>query len=152
MKLTKWNPTKEMLKIEKEFNKMFESLQKRFGFLNAKNDIEEYEKAEWSPLTDIIEHKDKYELKIELPGLTKDDVKITYCDGQLAICGERKQEKEEKKARYHMIERAYGKYYRSFSLPSNVKHDKIEANFKDGVLTINIPKADEAKPKEIEIK
>lgn len=152
MRLVKWNPVKELLRFEKEFNKMFENLDKKFGFIKSKNALEEYEKAEWSPLSDIIEYPDKYEIKLELPGLSKDDVKISYCDGQLAVCGERKHEKEEKNARYHLVERAYGKYYRAFSLPNNIKHEKIEANFKDGVLLITIPKAEDAKPKEIEIK
>jgi HSP20 family protein len=104
------------------------------------------------PLTDIIEEDDKYILRMDLPGIDKKDVKISYANGELTISGERKQEKVSKKATYHRIERAFGKYYRSFSLPEKIVEDKIEAEFKDGQLTITIPKAEDAKPKEIEVK
>lgn len=150
MALVKWNPAKELLNIEREFNRMFNSLSSRFGF--GENGDDELENAVWMPLTDIIEEDDKYVLHLDLPGISKKDVKISYSNGQLTISGERKQEKEKKGATYHRVERTYGKYYRSFNLPDKIKEDKIEAEFKDGALTITIPKAEEAKPKEIEVK
>ncbi|MEJ2618562.1 MAG: Hsp20/alpha crystallin family protein [Ignavibacteriaceae bacterium] len=82
----------------------------------------------------------------------KKDVKISYSDGQLNISGERKQEKEDKDSKYHRIERSYGRYFRTFTLPAQIKEDSIDASFKDGQLTITVPKAEEAKPKELEIK
>lgn len=152
MALIRWNPERELLNIEKEFNRMFNLLGNRF---TAKNDGEEtngYSIAEWSPLTDIYEDDDNFKLKIDLPGVKKEDVKISYVDGQLSISGERKQEDENKNSKYHRIERTYGKYYRTFTLPAKIKEDQIEAQFKDGQLVINIPKSEEAKPKQLEIK
>lgn len=151
MAVVKWNPTRELLNVEREFNKLFNSLGSRFGFIEAAEDGE-YENAVWMPMTDITEDKDNFTLRLDLPGVKKEDVKISFTDGQLSISGERKQEKETGDSKYHRVERAYGKYYRSFVLPSKIKEDKIEAEFKDGQLVITVPKAEEAKPKEIPIK
>ena len=111
-----------------------------------------YENAVWIPLTDIFEDKDNYKIKADLPGMKKEDVKISFSEGQLSISGERVQERESKDTKCYRVERTYGKYYRSFNLPKEIKKDKIKAEFKDGQLTITIPKAEEVKPKEIEIK
>ncbi len=151
MTLIKWNPSRELLNVEREFNKLFNSLGSRFGLMES-SENEEYENAVWMPLTDITEDKDNFMLRLDLPGVRKDDVKISYNDGQLSISGERKQEKETTDSKYHRVERAYGKYFRSFTLPSKIREDKIEAEFKDGQLIITVPKAEEAKPKEIPIK
>ncbi len=151
MALIRFNPMKDLVELEKEFSRMFNTLESRFGISRSK-DNEEYENAVWMPLTDIYEDKDKYTLKLDLPGIKKDDVKISYVDGQLSISGERVQESEHKDAKCHRIERVFGKYYRSFNLPDHIKSDNISAEFKDGQLTITVPKAEEAKPKEIEIK
>jgi len=150
MALVKWNPAKELLNVEREFNKLFNSLSTRFGF--GANGDDEYDNAVWMPLTDIIEEDDRYVLQLDLPGVSKKEVKISYSNGQLIVSGERKQEKERKGAAYHRVERAYGKYYRSFNLPDKIMEDKIEAEFKDGSLTVIIPKAEEVRPKEIEVK
>ena len=104
------------------------------------------------PLTDISENDDNYVLHLDLPGIEKDDVKISYSDGELSISGERKQEKESKDSKYHRVERSFGKYFRSFTLPEKIKADKIDAEFKNGQLTITVPKSEETKPKEIEVK
>ncbi len=150
MTLVKWNPARELMNIEKEFNKIFNSFSNRYGF--AKENEDEMENAVWSPLTDISEDNDNYYLHLDIPGVEKGDVKISYSNGNLIIKGERKEEKETKKSEYHRIERSFGKFYRSFTLPEKVKEDKIEAKFKDGSLSIVIPKADEVKPREIEVK
>jgi HSP20 family protein len=89
---------------------------------------------------------------IDLPGMKKEDVKISLVNNTLNISGERTQEKEEKDGKFHRIEKAYGKFYRSFTLPSKVLTEKIEAEFSNGQLTISVPKAEEVKPKELEIK
>jgi len=151
MALIKWNPERELLNIEKEFSRMFDLLGNRFG--NKTNDeTEQYGLADWAPLTDIYEDDNNFKLKVDLPGIKKEDVKISYSDGQLSISGERKQETENKNSKYHRVERLFGKYYRSFALPKKILEDKIEAEFKDGQLIINIPKSEEAKPKQLEIK
>jgi HSP20 family protein len=103
-------------------------------------------------MTDIYEDNDNYRLKADLPGIKKEDVKISFSDGKLSISGEREQEQESKETKCHRVERTYGKYYRSFTLPKEIKEDKIKADFKDGQLTVTIPKAEEVKPKEIAIK
>lgn len=151
MTLVRFNPMRDLLNIEKEISRLFNSFESRLGF--PKKDVDEdLENAVWSPLTDISEDKDNFFLKLDLPGVSKDDVKISYNNGQLCISGERKQEKEEKDKTYHRVERVYGKYYRSFTLPKEIKVDEISAEFKDGQLSITIPKAEEIKPKELEIK
>jgi len=151
MAIVKWNPAKELLNVEREFNRFFNTFGRHFGISSSEID-EEFENAVWMPLTDIIEGKDNYVLKLDLPGVSKNDVKISYSDGQLMISGERKQEKESKDSKYHRVERSYGKYYRSFTLPQKIQEDKIDAEFKDGQLTITVPKSEEAKPKELDIK
>jgi len=152
MTLVRWNPGKELMNVEREFNKIFNTFNRRFGFDDSEGNIQEMENAVWMPLTDITENKDQYILKMDLPGVTKSDLKLSYEDGELKISGERKQEKEDKDSKYHRIERTYGKYFRSFTLPKKIEADKIKAEFKDGQLTVTIPKSEEAKPKELEIK
>jgi HSP20 family protein len=105
----------------------------------------------WMPATDIQETKDEVVVSVELPGMKKDEIKVTVQDNILTIRGEKNQEKEEKDANYHRIERSYGSFTRSFSLPSAVKADKISATYEAGVLRVMLPKAEEAKPKEIPI-
>jgi len=108
--------------------------------------------ALWTPAVDIAEHDDQYVVKVELPGVSKDEVKITLESNILTIRGEKKQEKETKKENYHRVERSYGSFQRSFTLPTTVKSDKIDASYNNGVLTVALPKAEEAKPKQIEVK
>jgi len=152
MTLVKFNPVRDLLNVEREFNRMFNSLGSRFGITHQGDIDEEYDNAVWMPLTDISEDNDNFYLKADLPGIKKEDVKISYTDGAISISGERSQEKETKEKKFYRIERSYGKYYRSFNVPTEIKEDKIKAEFKDGQLTITIPKADEVKPKEIDIK
>ena len=151
MTLVKWNPARELLNVEREFNKLFNTFNRRYGFDDSSMN-EDLENAVRSPLTDISENKDQYILKMDLPGVSKENLKLNFHDGELIISGERKQEKEDKDSKYHRIERTYGKYYRSFTLPQTIQADKINAEFKDGQLTITVPKSEEAKPKELEIK
>lgn len=100
---------------------------------------------------DIKETKDAFEISADLPGLKKEDVNISLKDGILTISGERKYENEKKDQDKYYMERVYGNFSRSFSLPSDVKEKEIKANLKNGVLTISLPKAEKVKPKEIEI-
>jgi HSP20 family protein len=108
--------------------------------------------AQWSPLVDITEDEKEYLIKAELPDMKKEDVRLTVENGVLAISGERKFEKEEKGRKYHRIERAYGSFVRSFSLPEDADGSKVTADFKDGMLQVHLPKSVKAKPKAIEIK
>jgi HSP20 family protein len=121
------------------------------GFFRGTGD-EDYTLSSWTPAVDIAEHDDEYLVKVELPGVNKDDVKLTLENNILTIRGEKKQEKETKKENYHRVERSYGSFQRSFTLPAAVKADKIDASYNDGILTVSLPKAEEAKPKQIEVK
>ncbi len=152
MAIVRWDPSRDLANIEREFSRMFNSFNRKFGFSNSDDDVMEYENAMWTPLADISEDDDNYTVKLDLPGVKKEDVKINYENGQLSISGERKQEREKKNSKYHRVERSYGRYFRSFNLPSKIMEDKIDAEFRDGQLTILIPKSEEAKPKQIEVK
>ena len=152
MAIIRWNPTRELMNMEREFNRMFNSLNRKFKSADKEDSDGEFENAVWMPLADISENKDSFLINVDLPGIDKKDVKISFTDGQLTISGERKQEKESKNSTYHRVERSYGKYYRSFSLPKEIKADEIDAEFKNGQLMITIPKSEEVKPKEIEVK
>jgi len=105
----------------------------------------------WMPPVDVRETDEAYLLSAELPGLTKDDIQITFENGVLRLSGERRFEKDEQKDNYHRIERAYGSFNRSFTLGSGVDPSKVNAAFKDGVLTITVPKTPETKPRKIAI-
>lgn len=106
----------------------------------------------WAPVLDALEDNDKYVVSVEVPGLKKEDISVVVHDGVLTVSGERKSEKEVKEGTVHRSERIYGKFSRSVSLPSAVRADAVTAAYKDGVLTVEVPKAEEAKPKSIEVK
>lgn len=107
---------------------------------------------EWAPLVDIAEDDKEYLLKVELPEVHKDDVKVTVEGGTLTISGERKAEKEEKGRKFHRVERYYGRFERSFSIPDDAEADNVKAEFKDGVLRVHLAKSEKARPKQIEVK
>ena len=108
--------------------------------------------GDWSPALDAFEDKDKYVVSLELPGMKREDISVTVHDGVLTVSGERKSEQDTKTGAVHRAERYYGKFTRSVSLPPTAKADKVAASYKDGVLQIELPKAEEAKPKSIEVK
>ncbi len=140
-----WSPFKDIVNMQREVGRLFDGLFADFD--ENGNSV-----TSWLPRADVIENGDAYIIKTELPGVDKNDVKITVRDNVLTLKGEKKQEKEEKGHNFHRVERSYGTFERSFSLPTGVKNDKIDAAYKDGVLTITLPKVEEAKPKEIEVK
>jgi HSP20 family protein len=105
----------------------------------------------WAPPVDIYENGDNLVLKAELPGVDPKDVEIRVEDNTLYMKGERKFEKEVKEENYHRVERSYGNFTRSFSLPNSIDADKVSAEYKDGILTLTMPKKEEAKPKTIKI-
>ena len=116
------------------------------------NSKESLATTEWSPAVDITEDEKSYVIKAELPEVKKEDVRVTLENGVLTLTGERKFEKEEKGRKYHRIERAYGTFSRSFALPENVDASKVNAAYKDGMLTVTVAKSEQAKPKQIEVK
>jgi HSP20 family protein len=114
-------------------------------------DKEKMTVTQWSPLVDISEDDKEYLVKAELPELKKEEVKVSVENGELTISGERKTEKEEKGKKYHRIERSYGSFVRSFTLPEAVSAEKVTAEFKDGLLIVHLPKDENAKPKAIKV-
>lgn len=112
---------------------------------------QELSNRNWSPAVDIRETEDAYMVHAELPGLSKDDINITLENNILKLTGERRFEKDVDEEQFHRVERAYGTFTRAFSLPSRVDSDGVEAKFKDGVLTLTVPKVEEAKPRRIDI-
>jgi HSP20 family protein len=108
--------------------------------------------AEWVPPVDITEDEKEYIIRVELPGVEKDEVKVTVEGGVLSITGEREAEKDEKDKKYHRIERSYGSFIRSFAVPEGAASDKVSAEFKDGVLSVRIPKDEKIKPKLVDVK
>ncbi len=146
MALVRWRPARDFLNIRDEIDRMFDEF---FGTLPER--VTTGLENVWTPSVDISETDNDIIVTAELPGVKKDDVKISLQDNVLTIRGEKKQEKEEKNENYHRVERAYGMFQRSFTLPTTVDPKKIKATFKDGVLKIKLPKTEEARMKEIPI-
>jgi HSP20 family protein len=107
--------------------------------------------AMWSPAVDVREDQDNFYVEAELPGMSKDDIELEVENNVLMLKGERRFERKEEKEDFHFIERSYGSFYRSFALPKNVDGENISAGYKDGVLTVTIPKKEEVKPKRVSI-
>ena len=144
MPIVKWDPFGEI-------GDLFDRYTKAVG-QPRKGSQEVMATGDWTPRVDIAETDKEFVIKAEIPEVQKEDVKVTVDSGVLTIRGERKQEKEEKEKKFHRIERYYGSFVRSFTLPGNVDETKIEASFKDGMLHLKIPKIEEVKPKAIEVK
>jgi len=141
--VTRWNPATAYLTRE-PFSRLLD---------NFFNDLqgEEVSNRGWMPPVDIQETEDAYTLHAELPGLTKDDINITLENNVLRLSGERKFEKDVKKESYHRIERTYGTFSRAFALPQQVNPEGVQASFANGILTVTVPKAEQAKPRKISI-
>lgn len=148
MALVRWRPTRDLMSIADEMNRMID----RFFGPSALSEMESIMETEWTPRVNIAETKDHYLVEVEVPGMKKDDIHISLKDNLLTIEGERKFESESKDKNYHRRESFYGKFSRSFTLPEDVMKDKIDASYENGILTITLPKSEEAKPKEIEVK
>jgi len=141
--VTRWTPSSQLAVAREPFFRLFDTF-----FNDAGEDLTT---RSWTPPVDIQETDDAYRLHAELPGLTKDDIQITLENNVLRLSGERKFEKDVKKENYHRIERTYGTFSRSFALPTQVSSDKVEAKFDSGVLSVVVPKAEQAKPRRIAI-
>src|SRR5881275_3679598 len=143
--LTRWEPFREMEEFQNRLSTLFGRP------LRRTNGREEITLPEWTPLADITEDDKEYLIKAELPEMKKEDVKVTAENGVLTISGERKFEKEEKKKKYHRVERGYGSFVRTFALPEDADADRVKAQFKQGILEVHLPKNEKAKPKQIEV-
>jgi HSP20 family protein len=134
MNLARWDPFTD---IDRFFNRMLPSLS-RWSRLHPQDEGNAV--FEWSPSADVSETDQEYLIRAELPGIKKEDVKVTLDQGMLTIHGERKQERVEQNERFHRVENTYGSFTRTFSLPDNVRPDAIRCDSKDGLLTVHIPK------------
>jgi len=148
--LVRWNPFREMDDLQRRMTSLFDWSPFRRSSLTT--DDENITVPEWAPLVDIVEDGKEYLIKVELPEVQKDDVKVTVESGTLTISGERKAEKEQKGCRFHRVERYYGRFERSFSVPDDAEADDVKAEFKDGVLRVHLAKSEQARPKQIEVK
>jgi HSP20 family protein len=146
MAIVRWDPFQDLASLQDRMNRIFEQTLSRF-----QGDREGLIAGAWAPVVDIYETPDSVVLKAELPGLSTQDIDIQVRDNVLTLKGERRLQKEVKEESYLRLERAYGSFQRAFTLPAAIQADKIRAVFKDGVLEVNIPKAEEAKPKQIKI-
>lgn len=152
--LTRWNPfrtsTWDPFKDLEDFEQRLAST---FGrTFSRPNGEEAIATADWAPLVDITEDDKEFLIKAELPGLKKEEVKVAVEEGVMTISGERKTEKEEKSKKYHRIERSYGKFERSFTLPDGSDASKVSAEFRDGVLQVHLPKTERPAAKALEVK
>jgi len=143
MNIIKWDPFGELEHIQNRLNRIF---------TDAPTRRDESLFADWAPAVDIQETDKEYLVKADLPEVKKDDVKVELQDGMLTVEGERRQEQEEKGKKFHKVERSYGRFVRRFALPTEVDSGKVQAEFKDGVLNVHLPKTATAKPKAIEVK
>ena len=147
MTLVRWNPMRpiqDVLSLENEMTRLFQDLTSRAQ--------ESESTSVWAPRVDIEEDKESYLLKAELPGIKLEDIKITINENQLVIRGEKRREVESSDKTYHRVERVYGSFERAFTLTKVVDSNKIEALYRDGILSVRVPKAEEAKAREIQIK
>ncbi len=145
MNLIRWEPFREIATLQDRLNRAFGTA------LGRPEREDEMNLAAWAPPVDIAEEKDRILITAELPGFSEKEIEIQMENGMLTLRGERKFEKETDSKSYHRVERSYGQFVRSFSLPNNVDRDKIKANFSNGLLKVELPKREDAKPRTIAI-
>lgn len=145
MALVRWNPARSIFSLKSDMDRLFDDF-----FSDRSSQLQSY--ADLTPIVDVEETEQEFLISAEIPGIKKDDIKITFENNYLTISGEKKAKKEVKEENYHHSERSYGKFSRTIAIPSGVMLDKIEAEYDQGVLNIKIPKSEEAKPKQIEVK
>jgi HSP20 family protein len=146
MNLVRWNPWKEMSVLQNRMNHLFNE-----PFFRSGREDDELSMGAWHPAVDMFDNDDKIVIKAELPGMKKNDFSVDVKDRVLTLSGERNYDNEVKEENYYRRERAYGKFQRAFSLPADVDSDKIKADFKDGLLKIEVPKPEKQKPREITV-
>lgn len=149
MAIVRWEPFRDLLAIQDRMNRIFDE---SFRGMNRPGEDDWALGGTWAPLVDIYEREGNIELKAELPGIDPKDVDVRVENNVLTLRGERKVDREVKRESYHRVERAYGSFSRSFTLPTVVDTEKIKAEYRDGVLHLTLPKKEEAKPRQISIK
>lgn len=145
MAIMRWRPWDGPYSVQQELNRLFDN------FYDRVPEEREWPAQRWNPAVDISESNGDFHVDVEIPGMNKEDIKISLENNVLMLKGEKKQEREFDQDNCHRLERSYGSFVRSFELPVPVQADKIKASYKNGVLKIDLPKAEEVKPKEIPI-
>ncbi|WP_152205842.1 Hsp20/alpha crystallin family protein [Marinobacter changyiensis] len=146
-RITRWNPISE-------FEDLLDRYNRQFGLTRTNDDQEGKDlmrRSDWAPAVDIKETPEAFLIEAELPGLNKDDVKVTVQDGVLSIQGERHKVEETSDEKQHRVERFYGSFLRRFTLPDNVEESSVQARFSDGVLSLTLKKVEPAQPRAIEV-
>jgi len=143
MRLVRWDPLQELLAMSNRLNRTVND-----PYVQRTEDSY----GAWAPPVDIFERQDQLVIRAEVPGVHKEDMDVRIENGVLTLHGERKEEREEKDVNTHLMERVYGSFTRSFSLPTTVDPTRVTAAYKDGVLEVTVPKVETAKPKKVEIK
>ena len=138
-------PIQDLFSIHNEMSRLFDSWTRPARYRA------EGESLDWRPVVDILEANEHVEIRAEIPGLSEKDVQVSVTDDVLTLKGEKTQENDENDQKYHRVERSYGRFQRSFTLPANLDPEDIKAKFTNGVLIVSIPKAKEVQPKEIQI-
>ena len=146
MAIIRWSPVRDLMGLQDDMGSVFDE------FFGDGKKMREMGLTRWNPRVDIFEEENRYELTADLPGIQKEDVKVEVRDNVLTLRGEKKMEEERKDKNYRLSERYYGEFTRTFTLPENVDRNAIDAEYKDGVLHLSIPKTEKAKPKQIEVK
>ena len=146
MNMVKWDPFRELEDVSSRLNRIFER-----PLIRSESGKEMLAVADWAPSVDISETDTAYLIKGEIPGVKKEDVKVTIENGMLTIRGERKQEKEEKGKKFHRVECSYGSFMRSFQVPDDADEDSVKAEFKGGMLNITLPKSAKSKSKSVDV-
>ncbi len=147
MSIIKYDPFRELRSLQDEMNRLFMT-----NYSQRNNSEEGFSSGAWNPQVDIFENKDQIVLEAELPGMKPEDVNISIENNVLTIHGERKFEKKDEKDNFHRVERSYGSFTRSFTLPPTVSSENANAEFENGLLRLSLAKREEAKPRRIEIK
>ena len=142
--LRNWSPVEQLSTLSEEINRLFDS---PFGEFTRHMELFNG----WTPVLDVYEDKDNLIVKAELPGMKREEIDISFHDGTLTISGERKYEHKNQDAETYRAERFFGKFHRTLALPKPVQSDKATATYKDGILTVTLPKTEEAKPKQIQV-
>ena len=145
MAITRWKPRRDMITIQDDMNRFFEDF---FGRPMVKT---EWSEGAWHPSVDISENKDNLIIQAEMPGMNKEEIEISLHQGSLIISGERKEETKEEDSEASRSERFFGRFQRALELPKPVDPNKVTANYKDGILTVTLPKTEESKPKQITV-
>ena len=148
MAMVRWRPLRDIVSIQDEMNQLFDDL---FGRTPKRWSAFGPEEGLWTPNVDVSETKDEIVVTAEMPGMKKEDIKLSVQDNVITLSGEKKSEEEKKDANFYRLERSFGSFCRSFTLPTPVEAEKIKASFKDGILKVTLPKSEQVKTKEIPI-